>query len=113
MTDEQREAVDALAAAGGCPAAEAIRRLIDGAPVPQARSTVSMDPEQYRDVLEGVQAVRTDLNRGLGNWYRLVRDSYAGHVPSESEVGWVREGLENGLSDLATLSRAVSRWSPW
>lgn len=113
MTDEQREKVEALRAAGGCSAAEAVRRLIDGQPVPEPREVVAVDAQQYRDLLDAISGVRTELNRGVGNVYRFVRDSYSGRVPDESEIAALRADLDSGLSDLSDLAQVVKEASPW
>ena len=113
MTDEQREKVEALRAADGCPAAEAVRRLIDGTQVPEPREVVAVDPDQYRALLDALAGIRTELNRGVGNVYRLVRDSYSDGVPDDSEIAALRADLESGLEDLAGLARVVQEVSPW
>lgn len=113
MTVEQREAVDRLAQAGGCSAAEAVRRLIDGTEVPAARPDGCMDPEQYRGVIDAIGGIRTELNIAGGNWYRLVRDHYGGQVSGFSELAGVRNDIQRGLHRLIDLERHLSRWSPW
>lgn len=113
MTRDQRATVDALAAAGGCPGAEAIRRLIDGAELPEPREVVAVDPDQYRELLDALASIRTELNRGVGNLYRLTRDSYQDGQPEPAELSGLRADLRGGLDDLSDLAAKVKEVSPW
>lgn len=113
MTTAQRERVEDLRRVGGCSAAEAVRRLIDGAAVPEPREIVAVDDEQYQSLLRALSGIRTDLNRGVGNVYRLTRDAYVDGAPEESEIAALRADLAAGLDDLATLAQTVQEVSPW
>lgn len=114
LTDAQRRAVDDLADADGCSAAEAIRRLIDGRPTPQPVERVAVDPDAYRELLDALGGIRTELNRGVGNLYRLTRDAYsAWQVPEPDDLAALRQDLAAGLSDLAALAERVREVSPW
>ncbi len=114
MTDEQREKVEALRAAAGCSAAEAIRRLIDGAPVPAPVVRAAVDPDDYRALLDALAGIRTELYRGVGNLYRLTRDAYAAwQVPEPDQLDELRADLARGLGDLEALAARVREVSPW
>src|SRR5699024_4539423 len=113
MTAEQREKVEALRAADGCPAAESAGRLIYGTQVPQPLEVVAVDPDLYQALLAARAGIRTQLNRGVRNVYRLVRDSSSDGVPDDSEIAALRADLESGLEDLAGLARVVQEVSPW
>ncbi|QZY51393.1 hypothetical protein [Leucobacter tenebrionis] len=114
MTDEQREKVEALRAASGCSAAEAVRRLIDGVPVPAPIERKAVDPDDYRVLLDALGGIRTELNRGVGQLYRLTRDAYQSwQVPEPDQLDELRADLARGLDDLGALAERVREVSPW
>ncbi len=114
LTVAQRRAVDELAATGGCSAAEAIRRLIDGRAVPAPVVRVAVDQDAYRVLLDALAGIRTELNRSTGNLYRLTRDAYESwQVPEPDQLNDLRADLGHGLGDLAALAQRVKEVSPW
>ena len=114
LTVGQRDRVEVAARAWRCSRAEAVRRLIDGHPVPAPVEVVAVDPEQYEHLCREVAGVRTALNRAGGNIYRLARDCSSGwDVATAEKVDALRADLDGGLGDLRTLAEHVQQVAPW